>query len=130
MNEINLSNVHGCLTELQTCANGLAFLDHKFHEATQAVSRNEALMESIEARAAEWARQDAPKAATAAEIKGRMTRYINERTEDAKVRAELRSAKDLLAKVERYMRSLEKRIGAAQAARNGHELLAKAGGQG
>lgn len=128
MNGPNLQNVHGCLRELEDCSHGIAYLDHLFGRVLDDLAERQATMENVESEAAIAARKDAPSAATAAEIKGLMTKWINERPSKAKAREELREAQRRKDKVDRWMRSLEKRGGFAQSAQNGHEQIARFGG--
>lgn len=130
MKQIDLSNVHACQSEMQDCSRGLAYLDHIFGRAVDALSEAESTWDSVESDAAAKVREDAPKAATATEIKGAITAYVNARPPAREARDELTKARDRMAKVDRWMRSLEKRLSAAQSAQNGHQALGKYGGAG
>jgi hypothetical protein len=124
----DLSTLHGCLEELSACSTGLTYFDHLFHQVLDDLERHQLTWESIEAEAAKAARQDAPKAATATEIKGLMTQYVERRTSHAAARNALREAERRKEKIDRWTRTLEKRIGAAQSAKGIHEQLAEGGG--
>ena len=128
MDEIDLSNPLACNAEIVACSRGLAYLDHMFGQIVDSLSEAEAVMETVESDAAKAARSDAPSAATAAEIKGLMTSWINARPSASQARTELRKAQDRKAKIDRWLRSLEKRMSAAQSALNGHQSLARYGG--
>ena len=130
MKPIDLSNVHACQSEIQDCSRGLAYLDHLFSQAVDLVSEKETIWDSEESEALRAAREDAPKAATATEIRGLVTAHVNKRPSARKARDELRAAHDTKEKVERFMRSIEKRLSAAQSAMNGHQALGKYGGGG
>jgi DNA repair exonuclease SbcCD ATPase subunit len=124
----NLSTLHGCLEELEACSTGLTYFDHLFARVLDDLDQRRLTWESIEAEAAKAARQDAPKAATATEIKGLMTQYVERRSSHAKARDQLREAERRKEKIDRWTRTLEKRIGAAQSAKGIHEQLAEGGG--
>lgn len=124
---IDLSNVLSCQAELQRCSNGLAYLDHWWCAVLDEVDEAEQAWDTVEAKAAAEAR-NGDKALTAVEVKGRITAAIDADEDASAARERLRNARSIKAKVERYFRSLEKRIGAAQSAQNGHGQLARGGG--
>jgi len=126
--EIDLKTLHGCLEELESCSRGLAYFDHLYAICLDKLNEAEATMEAVRSEAAAAAREDAPKAATAVEINGRITHWINERPSASKARSTLREVETQKAKLDRWLRSLEKRLSAAQSARSGHESLARGGG--
>lgn len=128
MKPINLQNVHGCLEELETCSKGLAYLDHLYGKVLDDLHDFAVAWETTEAEAAAAARTAAPKAATAAEIKGLMTAWVDSKPAARMSRENLREAERRKAKLDRWMRTLEKRGGFAQSAQNGHALIDKGGG--
>ena len=124
---IDLSNVHGCQAELETCANGLAYLDHWWCKVLDALDDAEKDWETVEATAAAQVR-GVDTHLTATEVKGRITLWIDEVKDASEKRDKVREMRRIKAKVERYFRSLEKRLSAAQTAQNGHAEIAKGGG--
>lgn len=126
--QIDLSTVQGCQAELQTCARGLAWLDHLWGECIDSLSEAEAVMDAVEVEAAKAARQNCPDKATAAEIKAGMTAYVNARPSERKAADRLREARDTKEKIARWMRTAEKRMSGAQSALNGHQALGRYGG--
>lgn len=127
---INLSTVQGCQAELETCANGLAYLDHWWSRILDELDKAEGAWETIEATAAAQARGPDDKHLTATEIKGRITAWVDNVTDATEKRDRVREMRRIKAKVERYFRSLEKRLSAAQTASKGHDALASGGGSG
>lgn len=127
MEKINLQNTHGCLAELEACSNGLAYFDHLYSRVLDQTREAEAVWESIEAEAAAAARDDARSGATAVEIKGLMTAWVDKRPSHSNARLLLRKLQADEAKLERFTRSLEKRMSAAQSAAKAHELIARQG---
>lgn len=121
------SGPHACQLELERCARGLAYLDHLYGRVLDDMDACRAEWDEVEAQAAIASRGDA-KALTATEVKARITQWVNKRPEARELRERLAAAERRKAKIERWMRSLEKRISAAQSALNGHEQLARYGG--
>lgn len=124
------AGIPACIAELEYCKRALARLDHLFGRALDDVDRAQAIWENIEAKASAHARSEVRKAATAAEVKGAMADYVNDRPEDVKVRGELRDANRRLEKLRRWQESFARRMSAAQTAQNGHEALGRYGGGG
>jgi Skp family chaperone for outer membrane proteins len=124
----DFSNVNGCIEELQACNKGLVYLDHLYGRILDELAEAEQTWASVEADAAKAARDDAPKAATAVEIKGAMTEWVNNRPSASKARDAVQEARRRKEKIDRWIRSLEKRGNFAQSAQKGHEQLAKGGG--
>lgn len=124
----NLQDVFGCLREIEDCSCGLAYLDHVYGRTLDDLDAAEATWDTVEAEAAEKARADAPKAATATEIKAGITRYVDRHPSMREDREKVLKLRRKLAKVERWMRTLEKRLSAAQSANNAHDTLGRYGG--
>lgn len=124
------ADVHGCLRELENCSNGLVYFDHLWGRVIDDIDKAEETYEAYESEAAEKVRESAPNAATATEIKAGINRYIERRKDAREARDELKEARRRKAKLERWIRSLEKRQSAAQTAQNGHAQIAKGGGGG
>lgn len=122
------TGIPACQQELEVCKRGMATLDHLFGRILDDVDNHQQTWDSTEAEAARAARADAPKAATATEIKGLITEWVNKRPSAHEARESYRQALRRKEKVERWMRSLEKRMSAAQSAMNGHDSLGKYGG--
>ncbi len=125
-----LTDVHGCLVELEDCRAGLTYLDHVYALCLSRVEEAEQVWDNVEAKAAGAARDDAPKAATAREINGLITQWVNDRPSAVEAREDAKTWRRRLTHVERCLRSLEKRIMAAGSAQNGHEQLGRYGGGG
>jgi hypothetical protein len=123
-----LNDVFGCMKELSDCSRGLAYLDHHYAQTLDALDVAEATWNTVEAEAAEKARTDAPKAATAVEIRGLITSYVDRHQSKREDRERVQAERRELAKIERWMRTLEKRMSAAQSALNGHDQLGRYGG--
>lgn len=128
MNELTLQNTHGCIDELEACSRGLTYADHLWAEVIDDLDNRQETFDSYESIAAKEIRLSLPSGATATEVKAAINEWFEKRPVERKARDELREAERRKVKLERFFRTLEKRIGSAQAARNGHELLAKAGG--
>lgn len=128
MRQIDLSTIQGCGQELEACSNGLAWMDHLWGDLLDSLDEAESTWEAKEAEAAELARADAPKAATATEIRALITKHVNATPSYRKALDEVREKRRQKAKLERWFRTAEKRISAAQSAQNGHDRLAKHGG--
>lgn len=124
----DLLSVQGCQQEIQDCSRGLAYLDHIFGIVLSNLDDAETTWNSVEADAAQCARADAPKAATAVEIKGGITRWVQAHPSALRDRENVLEWRRRLTKVERWMRTLEKRLSAAQSAQKGHEQLGRYGG--
>jgi uncharacterized protein involved in exopolysaccharide biosynthesis len=118
------------MKELSDCSRGLAYLDHHYATTLDALDAAEATWDTVEAEAAEKARTDAPRAATATEIKGLITSYVDRHPSMREDREKVQAERRELAKIERWMRTLEKRMSAAQSALNGHDQLGRYGGGG
>lgn len=125
---MDLSNVHGCLQELEDCSRGLVYFDHLWGRVIDDLDKHRETVDTYESEAAENVRASLPKGATATEVKAGINHWFQVRPDARKARDELREAERRRAKLERWFRTLEKRQSAAQAARNGHELLARGGG--
>jgi hypothetical protein len=130
VNEIDLTTMQGCQNELQACSRGLAYMDHWWGALLDAKDEAESVWAAQELEAAALARADAPSGATATEIKALITKHVNATPSARKALDEVTEKRRQKEKLERWFRSLEKRQSAAQAARNGHEALAKYGGGG
>lgn len=128
MNEIDLQSIPGCMAEIEACSRGLAAMDHLYGRVLDDLADRRVTWEAIEVDAARSARDDAPRAATATEIRAGITAYVNRTPSASKARAELAEAENRKEKLDRWMRSLEKRMSGAQSAQNGHDKLAKYGG--
>jgi hypothetical protein len=128
LRQIDLSTIQGCGEELEACANGLAYMDHLWNDCIDAVDTHRETVDSYEADAAAEIRESLPKAATATEVKAAIHRWFERRPDARKARDNLREAERQKAKLERWFRTAEKRISAAQSAQNGHDRLAKHGG--
>lgn len=128
MKEIDLSNIHACQSEMQDCSRGLAYLDHIYGQVIDDLSACELNWNQAEAAAAKAVRMTIRKGATAAEVKGAIHDWITNVAYGPQARENLRKARDRKEKVDRWMRSLEKRLSAAQSAQNGHQALGKYGG--
>lgn len=126
--QINLSNVLACVDELQTCANSLAILDHWFNASVDMLSDAEETWSAYESTAAAEVRPNLPKTATATEVRAAMNEWVRNRPDARKAWDHLREARKYKEKVERFIRTLEKRGGLAQSAKNGHESLAQHAG--
>ena len=126
----DFSNVHGCIAELQDCNRGLVYLDHLYGRILDELAEAEQTWASVESDAAKAARKDVPKAATAVEIKGAMTAWVNDRPSASQARNDVQEARRRKDKIDRWIRSLEKRGNFAQSAQNGHSLLTRGGGGG
>ena len=124
----DLSTWHGVLAELEDLSNGLLYFDHLYGQVLNDVDERKATYEAVESKAAAAARTDAPKAATATEINGRITEWINARPSARQALDDLREAERRKAKIERWVRSLEQRLKAAQTAKGIHEQLSHGGG--
>ena len=122
------SDVHSCLHELEEVANGLAYLDHIYGQILDDLDRRTHEWELIEADAAEKVRDDLPERATATEVKAAITKLVESNEAWARAHYKFVEAKRRKAKCERWMRTLEKRGSFAQAARNGHEQIARFAG--
>lgn len=125
---ISLTDPQSCQAELERCSNGLAYMDHLYSQVLDALDEAEATWEAVEAEAAAAARTDAPKAATATEIRGLIHEWVSQRPSKAEAREKAREARRRKDKLDRFMRSLEKRLSAAQSAAKGHESLGRYGG--
>jgi hypothetical protein len=125
---IDLKSLQGCQAELEACCNGLAWLDHLWGMAVDALSEAEDVWATVESDAAKAARDDAPSAATATEIRGLITAYVNRTPSARKAKDKLTEAKNERDKLERWMRTAEKRLSAAQTAARGHDALGRYGG--
>ena len=126
----DFTNIHGCIAELQDCNRGLVYLDHLFGRILDELAEAEQIWINVESDAALAARKDAPKAATAIEIKGAMTEWVNHRPSAVEARDAYQEARRRKDKIDRWIRSLEKRGNFAQSAQNGHALLTRGGGGG
>lgn len=123
---IDLTSVFGCQSEIQDCSRGIAYLDHHFGAIVDELVDAELAYDLIEAKAAESARQS--KSDTAAEINGRIALAIDSNPEWAKARDRVVLARKRKAKVDRWIKSLEKRQSAGQSALKGHEQIQRGGG--
>jgi len=121
VNRIRLDTPEACRVELERCSSGLAWLDHAYSLARDAVDDAEQTYNAFEADAAVAARKQLGKGATATEVKGAITSWVlsNEHADSASI--DLYKARAMLDKLERYFRSLEKRLGAAQSAAKQHD---------
>ncbi len=129
MKQIDLSNVHACQSEMQDCSRGLAYLDHLFGQIVDSLAAAQDEYDTIEAAISAGVRQgDDSKALTATEIKGRITAAFEESPAYREVRVKLTEARGRKTKIDRWMRSIEKRLGAAQSASNGHDQIGRYGG--
>lgn len=124
----SLRDLFGVLDELQACKDGLTHFDHVFGLAIDEVTRTERIWKNVEAQASKAARADAPKAATATEINGLITTWVNDRPSAVEARENHAKAEADLKKVERWIRSLEQRLKTAQTAKGVHEQLMQGGG--
>jgi hypothetical protein len=130
VNPIDLTTLHGCMTELEQTSRGLAYMDHLWGLMLDHLDEAEATWDAVKSEAATKARTDLPKAATAVEINAAITRYVNQRPSDVEARQRVLEKRRQKAKLERYFRSLEKRASSAASAKNVHEQLGKFGGNG
>lgn len=127
---MNLSNVHGCIQEIEDCSQGLAYFDHLWGRVIDDLDRRAETVDTYESEAAVEVRKSLPKAATATEVNAAINHWFQIRPDARKARDELREAKRRKVKLERWFRSLEKRQSGAQSAQNGHEQIARYGGGG
>jgi hypothetical protein len=126
---VDLSSVHGCLRELEDCSKGLAYFDHLWGRVIDDLDKHRETVETYESEAARDVREGLPaKGATAAEVNAGINHWFQVRPDARKARDELREAERRKAKLERWFRTLEKRMSAAQTAQNGHDQLARHGG--
>lgn len=124
------AGIPACIAELQYCKSALARLDHLYGRALDDLDETKRTWELVEAEAARAARDDAPSAATATEIRGRIAEYVERRPSARTARESYLSAVTRRDKLERWMRTFEHRLSAAQSAQNGHDRLARYGGGG
>lgn len=125
---INLSNVTGCVTELESVANGLASLDFMFHKAVNLLSDAEETWSAYESQAHDAVRDELRKAATAGEVKAAVAEWTRKNAPARKAWDELREARRYKEKVEHFVRSMEKRGSFAQSAQKGHDAIRQGGG--
>lgn len=125
---VSLTTIHGCLEELEAVSNGLLWFDHLYGQVLDDIDAKRVTWDSVEAEAAKVARAEIPKAATAIEVKGFITRYVEQRVSGVEARDQLREAERRKDKIERWVRSLEQRLKAAQTAKGIHEQLSHGGG--
>lgn len=123
-----LTTPHGVLQELEDIRAGLLYFDHLFGRVLDDLHERQSVWNTAESEAAALARADAPKAATATEIKGLITHHVNASPSARKARDELAEAEARKAKIERWVRSLEQRLKAAQSAKGTHDQLMQGGG--
>lgn len=123
-----MHDLFGILDELERCRNGLVETNHRFGQAIDRLSETRRTWESVESEAARAVRKDAPKAATATEIKGLITAYVNIRPSSAAARAEYDAAKDDLTKIESEISTFHHIIKTLQTAKGIHEQLLQGGG--
>ena len=126
MRDIDLQSVPGCHQELQDCANGMAYLDHLFGRVMDDLDRTRETWEAVEADAVREVRERVTKAATAVEVRGAVNDWIVNRADARDAREAYREAHRRKEKIERWMKTLEKRLSAAQTAHNG-QLALRAG---
>lgn len=126
--DADLLSIQGCIQEIENCNRGLAYLDHVFGTVLNKLDESETTWASVEAEAAEAARRDAPSGTTATEIKGGITRWVEQRPSKVEAREDAKRWRRRKEKVDRWMRTLEKRLSAAQSAQNGHDALGRYGG--
>ena len=126
MRPIDLQSVPGCHQELQDCANGMAYLDHMFGKVMDDLDRTRETWEAVEADAVREVRERVTKAATAVEVRGAVNDWIVNRADARDAREAYREAIRRREKIERWMKTLEKRLSAAQTAHNG-QLALRAG---
>ena len=126
MRQIDLQTVPGCIEEIQNCSNGMAWLDHQFGKALDDIDRTRETWEAVESDAVREVRERVPKAATAVEVRGAVNDWIVNRADARAAREDHRAALRHREKVERWMKTLEKRLSAAQTAQNG-QLALRAG---
>lgn len=124
----DFKDIPGCIRELEACNRGLAYLDHLYGRVLDELDEAEATWDSTEAKAARAARDDAPSGATATEIKGRIIEWVEARPSALQAREAVKEQRRRKDKIDRWMRSLEKRGGFSQSAQNGHDKLGKYGG--
>lgn len=125
---MKLSDVHGCLQELEDCSRGLTYFDHLWGRVIDDLDKRQETVDSYESDAATEVRASLPRGATATEVRAAINHWFQVRPDARKARDELREAERRKTKLERWFRTLEKRSSAAQSAAKGHEQLARGGG--
>ena len=129
MNELTLQNLQGCLSELENCSRGLTYSDHIFSLVLDAIDETAETWATYEAEGREAVRTDYPKATTAGEKDAALHEWVLRHPSARKARDAHQEAVRRKSKVERFMRTMEKRIGSAQSAQNVHDRIARHGGQ-
>ena len=126
MSEIRLDTPHGCRSELETCANGLAGLIHRHTELRLELNDLDQEVEMAEALITVDLAANAPRM-TATDRKAHVLVELDKTPAGVarRRRAEVNAKLDVL---ERRFRTYEKRMSAAQSALNDHQAEARSVG--
>lgn len=125
--KIRLDNPISCREELERVANGIAVLTQEHTSLIEDLERAEEQYELVEAAAFNGVKS-ADKGLTATQVKSLALEAIAKKEETAALRKTVRAQRAVLVAIERRLRSLEKRLGAAQSSLKSHDSEAVSAG--